>query len=95
MMITLLLVMLFLLQVILLHKEKIEIVNWLVYHKLGSMILNTHVHLYLLITELIKIGHTKIKKTLNTYTHLFNYALNKVGEQIDKLSNFLLKCGIF
>lgn len=53
MMITLLLVMLFLLQVILLHQEKIIIVNWLMYIKLGSMISDTPVYLYLLIIKLI------------------------------------------
>lgn len=30
------------------------------------------------------LGHTKIKETINTYTHLFNSALNEVVDLIDK-----------
>ena len=31
------------------------------------------------------LGHTKIEETLNTYTHLFNSALNEVVNLIDNI----------
>ena len=31
------------------------------------------------------LGYTKIEENLNTYTHLFNSALNEVVDLIDKL----------
>ena len=33
------------------------------------------------------LGHTKVEETLNTYTHLFNSALNEVVAVIDNLDN--------
>lgn len=51
-------------------------------HSCASFLINNGAN----ITVVAKyLGHTKIKETLNTYTHLFNSALNEVVDLIDKL----------
>ena len=51
-------------------------------HSCASLLVNNSAN----ITVVAKyLGHTKIEETLNTYTHLFNSALNEVVELIDKL----------
>lgn len=51
-------------------------------HSCASLLVNNGAN----ITVVAKyLGHTKIEETLNTYTHLFNSALNEVVELIDKL----------
>lgn len=53
-------------------------------HSCASLLVNNGAN----ITVVAKyLGHTKIEETLNTYTHLFNSALNEVVELIDKLEN--------
>ena len=48
----------------------------------ASLLINNDVNVTLVAKYL---GHTKIEETLNTYTHLFNSALNEVVDLIDKL----------
>lgn len=51
-------------------------------HSCASLLVNNGAN----ITVVAKyLGHTKIEETLNTYTHLFNSALNEVVDLIDKL----------
>ena len=51
-------------------------------HSCASLLVNNGAN----ITVIAKyLGHTKIEETLNTYTHLFNSALNEVVNLIDKL----------
>ncbi len=51
-------------------------------HSCASLLVNNGAN----ITVVAKyLGHTKIEETLNTYTHLFNSALNEVVELIDNL----------
>lgn len=51
-------------------------------HSCASLLVNNGAN----ITVVAKyLGHTKIEETLNTYTHLFNSALNEVVNLIDKL----------
>lgn len=51
-------------------------------HSRASLLVNNGAN----ITVVAKyLGHTKIEETLNTYTHLFNSALNEVVDLIDKL----------
>lgn len=51
-------------------------------HSCASLLVNNGAN----ITVVAKyLGHTKIEETLNTYTHLFNSALNEVVGLIDKL----------
>lgn len=51
-------------------------------HSSASLLVNNKAN----ITVVAKyLGHTKIEETLNTYTHLFNSALNEVVDLIDKL----------
>ena len=51
-------------------------------HSCASLLINNGADITLVAKYL---GHTKIEETLNTYTHLFNSALNEVVELIDKL----------
>ena len=49
-------------------------------HSCASLLVNNGAN----ITVVAKyLGHTKIEETLNTYTHLFNSALNEVVNLID------------
>ncbi len=51
-------------------------------HSCASLLINNGAN----VTVVAKyLGHTKIEETLNTYTHLFNSALNEVVDLIDKL----------
>ena len=51
-------------------------------HSCASLLVNNGAN----ITVVAKyLGHTKIEETLNTYTHLFNSALNEVVNLIDEL----------
>lgn len=51
-------------------------------HSCASLLINNGAN----VTVVAKyLGHTKIEETLNTYTHLFNSALNEVVALIDKL----------
>ena len=51
-------------------------------HSCASLLVNNGAN----ITVIAKyLGHTKIEETLNTYTHLFNFALNEVVDLIDNL----------
>lgn len=51
-------------------------------HSCASLLVNNGAN----ITVVAKyLGHTKIEETLNTYTHLFNSALNEVVDLIDNL----------
>lgn len=51
-------------------------------HSCASLLVNKGAN----ITVVAKyLGHTKIEETLNTYTHLFNSALNEVVDLINKL----------
>ena len=53
-------------------------------HSYASLLVNNEAN----ITAVAKyLGHTKIEETLNTYTHLFNSALNEVVSVIDNLEN--------
>lgn len=53
-------------------------------HSCASLLVNNGAN----ITVIAKyLGHTKIEETLNTYTHLFNSALNEVVDLVDKLEN--------
>jgi integrase len=51
-------------------------------HSCASLLINNGANVTLVAKYL---GHTKIEETLNTYTHLFNSALNEVVDLIDKL----------
>ena len=53
-------------------------------HSCASLLVNNGAN----ITVVAKyLGHTKIEETLNTYTHLFNSALNEVVSIIDNLED--------
>lgn len=53
-------------------------------HSCASLLVNNEAN----ITVVAKyFGHTKIEETLNTYTHLFNSALNEVVSIIDSLED--------
>ncbi len=51
-------------------------------HSCASLLINSGTNITLVAKYL---GRTKIDETLNTYTHLFNSALNEVVDLIDKL----------
>lgn len=51
-------------------------------HSCSSLLVNNGANITIVAKYL---GHTKIEETLNTYTHLFNSALNEVVDLIDKL----------
>ncbi len=51
-------------------------------HSCASLLVNNAANITIVAKYL---GHTKIEETLNTYTHLFNSALNEVVDLIDKL----------
>ena len=51
-------------------------------HSCASLLINNGANVTLVAKYL---GHTKIEETLNTYTLLFNSALNEVVDLIDKL----------
>ena len=51
-------------------------------HSCASLLVNKGTNVQVVTKYL---GHTKIEETLNTYTHLFNSALNEVVNLIDKL----------
>ena len=51
-------------------------------HSCASLLVNNGANITVVAKHL---GHTKIEETLNTYTHLFNSALNEVVDIIDKL----------
>lgn len=51
-------------------------------HSFASLLVNNRANITIVAKYL---GHTKIEKTLNTYTHLFNSALNEVVDLIDNL----------
>lgn len=51
-------------------------------HSCASLLVNKDANVQVVAKYL---GHTKIEETLNTYTHLFNSALNEVVNLIDKL----------
>lgn len=55
-------------------------------HSCASLLVNNGAN----ITVVAKyLGHTKIEETINTYTHLFNFALNEDVDLIDKLKKKL------
>ena len=67
-------------------KYEKNIIKWfiLVCWYLASLLVNNGAN----ITVVAKyLGHTKIEESLNTYTHLFNSALNEVVHVIDNLEN--------
>lgn len=51
-------------------------------HSCASLLINNGANVTIVEKYL---GHTKIEETLNTYTHLFNSALNEVVDLINKL----------
>lgn len=51
-------------------------------HSCASLLVNNGANIMVVAKYL---EHTKIEKTLNTYTHLFNSALNEVVDLIDNL----------
>lgn len=51
-------------------------------HSCASLLINSGANITLVAKYLER---TKIDETLNTYTHLFNSALNEVVDLIDKL----------
>ena len=51
-------------------------------HSCASLLINNGANVTIVAKYL---GHTKIEETLNTYTHLFNSALNEVVDLINKL----------
>lgn len=51
-------------------------------HSCASLLINNGANVTIVVKYL---GHIKIEKTLNTYTHLFNSTLNEVVDLIDKL----------
>lgn len=51
-------------------------------HSCATLLVNNGAN----ITAVAKyLGRTKIEETLNTYTHLFNFALNEVVDLLDNL----------
>lgn len=51
-------------------------------HSCASLLINNGANVTIVAKYL---GHTKIEETLNTYTHLFNSALNEVVDLINNL----------
>ena len=53
-------------------------------HSCASLLINTGANVTLVAKYL---GHTKIEKTLNTYSHMFSTALDSVVSVIDSLED--------
>lgn len=51
-------------------------------HSCASLLINNGANVTIVAKYL---GHTKLEETLNTYTHLFNSAMNEVVNLINKL----------
>lgn len=61
-------------------------------HSCASLLINNGANVTIVAKYL---GHTKIEETLNTYTHLFNSALNEVVSIIDSLEDNIYAILVF